>query len=154
MVSVNGFVSYSGTLTLVKVVFLGQLCSYGALPSAHLFHLASLYKLDKSGNAEIRTGFYEIALMDFRSSAAHTFASAAADWVTGADGSGVVKGRMKFCRQIFKYVHKVKPTLAVHAFMKSRLSFHPIARNLIEKVNCMPTSTDPFLTWLQDLKLV
>jgi hypothetical protein len=43
----------------------------------------------------------------------------------------VVKGRMKFCRPVFKAVHKVDPELSVAVFSKSKSAF-PIARKLTE----------------------
>jgi hypothetical protein len=46
-----------------------------------------------------------------------------------------VKGRIKFCRPIFRAVSKVDYKLAVDTFGKSKQAFHPIARKLIEKVN-------------------
>lgn len=57
-----------------------------------------------SSNAEIRLRFYEVALLDPLTLAAKRFASEAAKWVVGDDGTGVVKGRMKFCRPVFRLV--------------------------------------------------
>jgi len=54
-------------------------------------------------------------------------------WVVGDDGTGVIKGRMKFCRPIFRLVNKVDKNLAVSVFTKAKDAFHPIARKLIEK---------------------
>jgi len=116
------------------VVFLEQLSSYEALPSTHIFHLDELYKVSKTPNAEIRLRFYELALKDPVAPAAKHFAFKAAAWVVGTDGSGVVKGRMKFCRPIFKGVFKVDKALAVDTFSNSKEFFHPIARKQIEKV--------------------
>ena len=104
------------------------------LPSPHITHLGNLYSLAASSNAEIRTRFYAVALTDPKSLAAKSFAPEAAKWVVGDDGTGVVKGRMKFCRPVFKAVHKVDPELSVAVFSKSKSAFHPIARKLIEKV--------------------
>jgi len=115
------------------IVFLERLQSYQVLPSPHISHLGNLYRLSSTSNAEIRTRFYGVALADPKSLAAKSFASDAARWVVGDDGTGVVKGRMKFCRPVFKAVHKVDPELSVAVFSKSKDAFHPIARKLIEK---------------------
>jgi leukotriene-A4 hydrolase len=113
---------------------LERLQSYPVLPSPHISHLGSLYRLSSSSNAEIRLRFYEVALADPKSIAAKSFAPEAAKWIVGDDGTGVVKGRMKFCRPVFRAVHKVDPILSVSVFSKSKDAFHPIARKLIEKV--------------------
>ncbi|KAJ3851125.1 peptidase family M1-domain-containing protein [Lentinula lateritia] len=117
-----------------KVVFLERLQSYKPLPSSHIVHLASLYKVSSTHNAEIRLRFYQFSLADPSSPAAQKYAAEAADWVIGG-GSGMVVGRMKFCRDVFRAVFKVNKDLAVNAFQKEKNSFHPIARKLIEKVN-------------------
>ena len=51
------------------------------------------------------------------------------------DGSGVVKGRMKFCRPIFAATGEVNHALAKKTFEKNQPSFHPIAQKLIAKVS-------------------
>ncbi|KAH7881496.1 uncharacterized protein C8R40DRAFT_1065158 [Lentinula edodes] len=83
---------------------------------------------------KIRLRFYQFSLVDPSSPAAQKYAAEAADWVIGG-GSGMVVGRMKFCRDVFRAVFKVNKDLAVNAFQKEKNSFHPIARKLIEKVN-------------------
>jgi len=115
------------------IVFLERLQSYPALPSSHVFCLSKLYHLSPIPNAEIRLRFYMVALADPSSTAAKSFAPEAAKWVVGDDGTGVVKGRMKFCRPIFRAVYKVDQRLSVAVFSKSKDAFHPIARKLIEK---------------------
>jgi len=115
------------------VVFLEKLQSYPPLPSELVRHLGRLYGLDSTPNAEIRLRFYEVALADPQSSAAKTLAVEAAKWVIGDDGSGVIKGRMKFCRPVFRAVSKVDRDLAVTNWEKGKTGFHPIARKLIEK---------------------
>jgi leukotriene-A4 hydrolase len=87
-----------------------------------------------SPNAEVRLRFYNVALKDPKSSTASDFANHALKWVTGRDGTGVIKGRMKFCRPTFRAASKVDPALAKEFFMHSKEEFHPIARKLIEKV--------------------
>lgn len=116
-------------------MFLERLQSYPSLPSASVAHLGSLYRLSSSGNSEIRLRFYGVALADPLSSGAKNFAREAVKWVVGDDGSGVVKGRMKFCRPVFRAVYKIDKGLAVDVFSKSQDAFHPIARKLIEKVH-------------------
>jgi leukotriene-A4 hydrolase len=116
------------------VVFLEKLESYTALPSELTLHLGALYNLSTTPNAEIRLRFYQVALSDPSSSAAKSLAVDAAKWVIGDDGSGVVKGRMKFCRPILRAVTKVDRDLAIKNWEKAKMGFHPIARKLIEKV--------------------
>jgi len=116
-----------------KVVFLEKLQSYPALPGSHVTFLGNLYKLAETTNPEIRLRFYEVAFLDPTSSAAKELAPTAANWVVGHDGSGVVKGRMKFCRPVLRDVNKVDHALAVKVFTGSKDEFHPIARRLIEK---------------------
>lgn len=115
-------------------MFLERLQSYASLPSDHIKLLGDIYQLSATPNAEIRLRFYEVALSDPNSAAAKTFAQEAAKWVVGDDGTGIIKGRMKFCRPVFKAVFGVDPKLAVNAFSKHKNYFHPIARKLLEKV--------------------
>ncbi|KII94452.1 hypothetical protein PLICRDRAFT_102250 [Plicaturopsis crispa FD-325 SS-3] len=117
-----------------KIVFLERLQSYPPLPSSHIAHLGTLYKVSSTNNAEIRLRFYANALADATSAGAHAFALEAVKWIVGDDGSGVIKGRMKFCRPTFRAVGKVDKELAQSVFEKSKDSFHPIARKTIEKV--------------------
>jgi leukotriene-A4 hydrolase len=94
-----------------------------------------LYRFTGSPNAEIRLRYYAVSLAAPSSPAAKKFAQEAAKWVVGDDGTGVLKGRMKFCRPIFRAIHKVDPGLSVAVFLRSKDAFHPIARKLIEKVS-------------------
>ncbi|EGN94342.1 hypothetical protein SERLA73DRAFT_188178 [Serpula lacrymans var. lacrymans S7.3] len=116
-----------------KVVFLERLQTFSCLPSAHLFHLDELYKLSSTLSAELRLRFYQLVLPDSTSAAAKHFAPQAALWVVGNDGTGVIKGRMKFCRPVFRAIYKVDAQLAISTFKKSEEMFHPIAKKLIEK---------------------
>jgi len=115
------------------ILFLERLQSYRPLPSYLVIYLGNLYNLNKSFNAEIRRRFYDIALSDPTSTAAKTLAIDAAKWVIGDDETGVIKGRMKFCRPVFRAVWKVDQDLAVRTWKKAKTSFHPIARKLIEQ---------------------
>ncbi|EPQ61166.1 hypothetical protein GLOTRDRAFT_53987 [Gloeophyllum trabeum ATCC 11539] len=116
-----------------KVLFLDTLQSYPALPASHVAHLGKLYGLATSGNAEIRYRFYGVALLDPSSAAAKEWAETAIKWVNGEDGTGVIKGRMKFCRPTYKAVYKVDKKLARDAFARSKDGFHPLASKMIAK---------------------
>lgn len=116
-------------------MFLQTLETYAPLPSSHVDILDKLYRLSDTSNAEIRLRFYEVALQDPTSEAAQEYAPSALNWVVGADGTGIVKGRMKFCRPIFLGASKVDKGLAVETFQANKTSFHPIAQKLIEKVS-------------------
>lgn len=111
------------------------------LPHTHVDHLGSVYALSHTPNVEIRLRFYQVALRSPTSSAARTYAPDAALWIVGADGTGVVKGRMKFCRPVFRAVGAVDRGLAVGTYEAHREAFHPIARSLIEKV-CLGLGTE------------
>ncbi|EIN13273.1 Metalloprotease [Punctularia strigosozonata HHB-11173 SS5] len=120
-----------------KVVFLSRLREYPALPTSHLVHLGKVYKFSTTGNAEIRLRWYQLVL-DVPDGAgapevAKKYAPEAAKWVVGDDATGVVKGRMKFCRPVMRAVYKVDAELARNAFVGKKDAFHPIARRMIEK---------------------
>ena len=104
------------------------------LPASHIFHLGDLYKVADTSNAEIRFRFYGLALRD-PNSVPEQLVQDAARWVVGEDGSGVIKGRTKFCRPVLRSVAKVDRDLAVKYFERHKSEFHPIARKLIEKVS-------------------
>ncbi|KAI0757548.1 metalloprotease [Daedaleopsis nitida] len=116
-----------------KIVFLERLQAFPALPATHITHLGTLYALLSTPNAELRWRFYEVALLDPASPAAQTYAPAAAKWVTGTDGTGILRGRMKFCRPTFRAIARADKALAREVFDANKTSFHPIARKLIEK---------------------
>ncbi|VDC07016.1 unnamed protein product [Peniophora sp. CBMAI 1063] len=116
-----------------NIVFLEKLASYPALPSSHISLLGPLYGFSTTQNAEIRMRFYQVALKDSTTPAARELAEPAAQWVTGLDGTGIIKGRMKFCRPVLRAVARVDHDLAHSYFAKTKESFHPIARKLIEK---------------------
>jgi leukotriene-A4 hydrolase len=105
-----------------------------ALPLSHITHLGSLYGLSSTPNAEIRLRFYVLALSPPTSEAAAHFVDEAGKWVVGNDGTGVIKGRMKFCRPIFRAVYKVDAKMALDIWATNKDEFHPIARGLIDKV--------------------
>ncbi|KAF9221293.1 hypothetical protein BS17DRAFT_845564 [Gyrodon lividus] len=118
------------------IVFLERLQSdlFQPLPKTHVDHLGAIYAFSTTNNAEIRLRFYQVALLKPDSDAAQAYAQEAADWVVGNDETGVVKGRMKFCRPIFRAVYAANRTLAIETYEEHKNEFHPIARDLIEKV--------------------
>jgi len=116
-----------------KMVFLERLQSYAPLPASHVSHLGKIYHFSSSSNAEIRFRFYVVALRDPASLAAKDFDLDAAKWVVGDDGTGALKGRMKFCRPIFKAISQVDKPLALDYFTRFKERFHPIAKRMIEK---------------------
>ncbi|KAG6829889.1 hypothetical protein H0H92_003022, partial [Tricholoma furcatifolium] len=116
------------------IAFVERLQSYPSLPLTHLRHLGALYGFTSTPNAEVRFRFYELALSEPQSEAAKTFAPDAANWIVGADSeSGLIVGRMKFCRPTFRAVFKVDGSLAVEVWKRKKDAFHPIARRLIDK---------------------
>jgi leukotriene-A4 hydrolase len=126
------------------VVFLSRLREYTALPTSHIVHLGELYKVASTPNAEIRLRWYQLVLnlpegVDSGAApeAAKKYAPEAAKWVVGDDATGVVKGRMKFCRPIMRAVFNIDPELARSTFTAKKEAFHPIARRMIEKVQVL-----------------
>lgn len=117
-----------------RIVFLERLQTLPPLPATHITYLGSLYKVADTTNAEIRFRFYELGLRDPSLVPQH-LALDAAKWVVGEDGSGVIKGRGKFCRPVFRSIAKIDRDLAVKYFEKHKAEFHPIVRKLIEKVS-------------------
>lgn len=139
-----------------KGVFLQRLQTLPPLPAGHIAHLGNLYKVADTSNAEIRFRFYGLALRNPSSVPKHA-TEEAAKWVVGDDGSGVIKGRAKFCRPVFRLIGKIDRGLAVEYFEKHKAEFHPIARKWIEKVSlseqvvtdlilCSPPCLDPCRT--------
>ncbi|KIK94684.1 hypothetical protein PAXRUDRAFT_142351 [Paxillus rubicundulus Ve08.2h10] len=120
------------------IVFLERLqTDFQPLPKAHIDHLGIIYGFSKTNNAEIRFRFYQVALLKPDSEAAQAYAQEAVDWVVGNDETGVVKGRMKFCRPVFRAVFAANSSLAIATYEEYKNEFHPIARNLIEGVSAV-----------------
>ncbi|KAI5118514.1 hypothetical protein M0805_007683 [Coniferiporia weirii] len=119
-----------------KAVFLERLQSLPPLPATHVDHLGSLYAVSKTANAEIRFRYYELALLDPSTPESKHLAEQAARWVVGDDGTGIVKGRMKFCRPVLRAAYRADAEMAKRIFSDNKTAFHPIARRLIEKVTC------------------
>ncbi|KAG6919449.1 hypothetical protein DXG01_005708 [Tephrocybe rancida] len=116
------------------IAFIERLQSYAPLPLTHVQHLGTLYKFATTPNAEIRFRFYELALVDAKSDSAKAFATDAVNWIVGADSpSGLIVGRMKFCRPIFRAVFKVDQDLAIRTWNSKKDAFHPVAKKLIDK---------------------
>lgn len=118
----------------LAVVFLERLADIGgaSLPSSHIKLLDSLYGFNKHPNAEIRLRFYSLVLT---SSSASTFIQSAAEWLVDPKA---LKGRMKFCRPVFKAIRNVDANFAKATWRSNAQFFHPIARRLIEKVRLLP----------------
>lgn len=114
-------------------VFLERLETYPALPLDHLRLLDTLYGFSKTTNSEIRMPFYLVMLKDPASPAAKLFAQPVLDWIIGKD-TGIIQGRMKFCRPLFRAANKVDREMTLAAYYSARTLFHPIARKLIEQV--------------------
>ena len=107
-------------------MFLEKLSEGTPLPGTHIHYMADTYGFTTTNNAEVGLRWYELSLS---SPAASDFALGAAKWIINP-----LKGRMKFCRPVFKLVNKVDNKLAQETFKANKTSFHPIARKLIEKV--------------------
>ncbi|KAG6919450.1 hypothetical protein DXG01_005709 [Tephrocybe rancida] len=116
------------------IAFIERLQTYSPLPLTHVQHLGTLYKFTTTTNAEIRFRFYELALADAKSDSAQAFATDAVNWIVGLGSpSGLIVGRMKFCRPIFRAVFKVDQDLAVRTWESKKNAFHPVAKRLIDK---------------------
>jgi len=48
-----------------------------------------------------------------------------AKWVVGEDDSGVIKGRAKFCRPVFRFIGKINKGLAMMYFKKHKEGMYP-----------------------------
>ncbi|KAH7908136.1 hypothetical protein BJ138DRAFT_1208110 [Hygrophoropsis aurantiaca] len=116
-----------------RFVFLERLQSLPTLPTSHMLYLDELYQFSVASSPEIRLRFYTLVLRNASSEEAKKYAPEAAKWVVGEDSTGIIKGRMKFCRPVFRAIHKVTPDLAVSTFQASKEAFHPIAQKLIKE---------------------
>ncbi|KAI9567862.1 hypothetical protein HD554DRAFT_2205270 [Boletus coccyginus] len=115
-----------------RAVFLERLETYPALPTALVLYLDVLYRFSQITNSEIRMPFYLVALKEPTSPVARLYVRQVLDWVTGKD-TGIIQGRMKFCRPLFRAANKVDRKKTVAAYCGARTLFHPIARMLIEQ---------------------
>lgn len=106
---------------VTPVIMLDRLETYPPFSPKAVSALDKVYSLSSTGNAEIALRFFEIAL---KSSA--DYAEKAAEWV-------VSKGRMKFCRPVFRLLNEQAPELAKKTFMEHAGFYHPIARKMIAK---------------------
>jgi leukotriene-A4 hydrolase len=111
------------------VVFLEKLESMAPLPATHIHAMTNLYHFNDTKNAEVGLRWFELALI---SPAGSDFVHSAAHWVVDPDS---LKGRMKFCRPIFRLLYRADATLATKTFEENKTAFHPIARKLIAKVS-------------------
>jgi leukotriene-A4 hydrolase len=129
-------------------VFIERLQTLPTFTNEIVAHLGQLYKFASTNNAEIRYRYYILAL------SSGTYARESVRWAAGLE-DGLVKGRMKFCRPVFRTVGKIEPELAKEIFGQTKENFHPIARRMIEKV-CLrqPMNINLELNYhLQDLGL-
>lgn len=117
----------AGWNTNQLIVFLEKLGSIAPLPATHVHALTDIYHFNETKNAEVGLRWFELALI---SPAATDFAQSAAAWVVDPNS---LKGRMKFCRPVFRCIFKVDPRLATKTFEENKTAFHPIARKLIAK---------------------
>jgi len=120
-------------MTEHTAVFLERLETYPALPTPLVLYLDVLYRFSQITNSEIRMPFYLVALKEPTSHVSRLYVRQVLDWVTGKD-TGIIQGRMKFCRPLFRAANKVDRKKTVAAYCSARTLFHPIARKLIEQV--------------------
>ncbi|KAL5495771.1 LAP2_3 [Sanghuangporus weigelae] len=120
-----------------KVAFLGRLQIYPTFPITRTCWFLIRRAFGTTSNAEIRFRFYELALLEPNAAPldAKIIVEETANWLVGEDGTGSVKGRMKFYRPAFRAVYRADPFTAIKAFQEHKTEFHPIARRLIEKVS-------------------
>ena len=133
-------------MTEHTAVFLERLeTNYPALPTKLVVHLGTLYGFSQVTNSEIRTAFYLVALKEPAPPlAAEILVQEVLDWVIGKD-TGIIQGRMKFCRPLFRAADKVDRAKTIAAYCSARTLFHPIARKLIEEEvrrSCLSTLGD------------
>ena len=120
-----------------SIVFLQAL---PALLETHIGFIGNVYGFANIPNARTHLCFYEIALRDSTSCSANVYAKQTVAWVVGKvmggqpDGSGV-KGGMGFCRPTFWPLRLVDRDLAERTYLENEMAFHPIAKNLTEKVS-------------------
>lgn len=112
-------------------MFLEHLAKIGGaeLPITHLQLLDTKYGFNSTTNVEIRLRWYNLVLL---SAASQIFAEDAASWLVDPKA---LKGRMKFCRPVFRGIYQANPALAKEIWLSNSRYFHPIARKLIEKVS-------------------
>ncbi|KAF9261926.1 metalloprotease [Marasmius fiardii PR-910] len=115
-----------------KIVFLERLQSLKPLPSSHQIYLGNLYQLSSTLNAEVRLRFYQLVLKDPGTDAAKKYAPEGVNWIVGKE-TGMVYGRMKFCRDVLRLAAGVDRDFTVNTFVANKNLFHPIARKMIEK---------------------
>ncbi|KDN39017.1 hypothetical protein K437DRAFT_228230 [Tilletiaria anomala UBC 951] len=108
------------------VVFLEKLHSGPQVPPTVVTQLDDAYGFSKATNGEVLLRFFEVAL-EVKSDD-DRYARQAAEWVKG-------QGRMKFCRTVYRALHKIEPELAKKTFVENKGFYHPIAAAQIEKVS-------------------
>lgn len=109
-------------LPVQMYAFLDALETLPALPPAAVKALDEVYgPLSTHGNAEIGLRFFSVALKS-----GGEYKHEAAKWVLD-------KGRMKFCRAVFRLLFAVDKELARATFEGNRTFYHPIARRMIAR---------------------
>jgi len=113
---------------------LATLTGSTSLPPTHIHHLAETYSeaITHTPNPEIRLRFYNFVLATVPE-VAKKYAPDAAAWLVEKQPPGL-KGRMKFCRPVFRALGRVDMPLAKKTYEDNKIYFHSIARKLIEKV--------------------
>jgi leukotriene-A4 hydrolase len=101
--------------------------TFPAFSKDHILHLGSLYNFSTTNNAEVRFRYLMLAL------ASGVLTRESVRWAGGLE-DGIIKGRMKFCRPLFRTVGRIDSALAKDVFNQTKDGFHPIARRMISKV--------------------
>ncbi|GAA96251.1 uncharacterized protein L969DRAFT_100748 [Mixia osmundae IAM 14324] len=102
------------------VVFLERLETHPKLSDEIIHKIDELYKFTQTSNAEIALRWFLVTLK------AGLYLQEAADWVTD-------KGRMKFCRPIYRGLAKNDLELARRTFLEHEAFYHAIAVAQIKK---------------------
>lgn len=108
------------------VLFLARLRERRSISAEVASTLDKAYGFGSHTNTEIRSGFYSVALQ----AKDGKYANEAAKWVA-------VQGRMKYCRPLYRALHKVEPELARKTFLANRTFYHPIAASMIAIVSAI-----------------
>jgi leukotriene-A4 hydrolase len=109
-----------------RIVLLERLQSYDPFQEGHLKHLGKIYGFASTNNAEVRFRYYQLALRS------KTLVRESVCWAGGLE-DGIIKGRMKFCRPLFRTAGTIDSLLAKDIFGQTKDGFHPIARRMISK---------------------
>lgn len=106
------------------VVFLEAILNFSSpLPTQHARYMGKYYSLVDRENVEISSRFYQVAMISRD------------DSVKGkvVELLGQV-GRMKYVRPLYRCLVQIDRTLAEETFEKNREFYHPICRNMVQKL--------------------